>query len=413
MSESVMPTSTRAKTKKKSRLWWHVHQWVGLKLSVLLSFVFLTGTLAVFSHELDWLLNPEIRSDHRGAIEDSVWIRSAANIKEAYPDEELLILLAPPAGGFALRARTSGEDHLRFVYIDPASGDIQGSGGPQTLQRILRQTHRHLMMPAPIGVPLVSVLSLLLLSSLGTSLVVYKKWWRGFFKPVRFKNARLAWGDVHRLIGVWSLWFVALVGLTSLWYFAESTVARAPSQASLERPEPAVEPAGATELANALQTLRAHDPDYEIFRIIMPQNGEGYFLFHGHSDEILVRPRAEAVWITPDGSQVSLRTSGDELNAHQRLSEMADPLHFGTFGGVWTKTIWFVFGLGLTALSVSGVAIYAERVRKSLAKADNQAGVVGIALSGMGKWLWPAGILLMVWFSILVFATLRGSSPFT
>ncbi|HEV7233138.1 MAG TPA: PepSY domain-containing protein, partial [Sphingorhabdus sp.] len=46
---------------KRGRLWWHVHQWVGFKLSLLLGFICLTGTLAAFSSEIDWLLTPSLR----------------------------------------------------------------------------------------------------------------------------------------------------------------------------------------------------------------------------------------------------------------------------------------------------------------------------------------------------------------
>ena len=38
-----------------------IHQIVGLKLSIFMTFVLFTGTLAIFSDELDWLLNHKIR----------------------------------------------------------------------------------------------------------------------------------------------------------------------------------------------------------------------------------------------------------------------------------------------------------------------------------------------------------------
>ena len=53
------------------------------------------------------------------------------------------------------------------------------------------------------------------------------------------------------------------------------------------------------------------------------------------------------------------------LGMHQRISEMADPLHFGTFAGYWTRIPWFVFGLLMTGLAVSGAAIYSHRIAHS------------------------------------------------
>lgn len=41
--------------------WFSIHSWVGVKLSILLCFIVATGTLAVISHEIDWLTNPAKR----------------------------------------------------------------------------------------------------------------------------------------------------------------------------------------------------------------------------------------------------------------------------------------------------------------------------------------------------------------
>ena len=38
-----------------------VHQWTGLKLSLFMTFILFTGTLAVLSAEIDWVLQPSLR----------------------------------------------------------------------------------------------------------------------------------------------------------------------------------------------------------------------------------------------------------------------------------------------------------------------------------------------------------------
>lgn len=378
----------RAAKTKASRLWWRVHQWVGLKLSILLSFVFLTGTVAVFSHEIDWALRPALRVDPATVQGPLAWSAAARNVATLHPRARILLLDAPIDQGFALTATIQKPDDVRaFVYLHPSTGAVQGEGPWVGAQRILRNMHRHLNLPTPIGVPIVSALSILLLISVGTSFVVYKKWWRGFFKPVRWRDARTAMGDLHRLAGLWSLWFVALIGATGLWYLAESTVAKAPP--SLRAKVAAVRLDSQTladRLESNLNAAQAAYPGLRIQRVVFPAGKVGAFQFAGQYKAILVRERANVAWTNPATSAVVLLTDGRDLTAHQRISEMADPLHFGTFGGLWTKLVWIVFGLGLTALAVSGVAIYVLR----LSRASPDQGAMAITWRGMGAWRWPA-----------------------
>ena len=51
---------------------------------------------------------------------------------------------------------------------------------------------------------------------------------------------------------------------------------------------------------------------------------------------------------------------------HQRIAEMADPLHFGSFGGWPIRLIWFLFGAALTTLCFTGVYLYGLRVADAL-----------------------------------------------
>lgn len=393
----------RGAKRKASRVWWNVHQWVGLKLSILLSFIFLTGTLAVFSNEIDWLLRPPMRVNAATVTGPMNWTVAAQALAAHAPDARINSLEAPLDRGFAAVATIKRpDDTLAFVYVHPTTGVVQGDGHWVGAKRILRNMHRHLMMPVKYGVVVVSSLSILLLISVVTSLVVYKKWWRGFFKPMRLTDARAAWGDFHRLAGVWSLWFVALIALTGLWYLAEATAFRAP--AGPKTKVPAVKlatPEIAARLADSLAAAQDANPDLRIRRIIFPSEKLGAFQFHGQDRAILVRDRANAIWTRVDTGEVKLVADGRDLTVHQRISEMADPLHFGDFGGLTTKLIWFAFGAAMTALSVSGVAIFGLR----LAKAERQPGTTGAVLArawtGMGRWRWLALALVVVGFALL------------
>lgn len=374
--------------RKASRIWWHVHQWVGLKLAIFMSFVCFTGTLAVLSHEIDWLLQPSLRVAPSSVDGEPRWdqVHAGAQAWAQANGARLQSLGAPIAGAFAATGVIEYPDEtLRVLHLHPSTGVVQGEVSWVGAQRVLRNMHRHLNLPVKYGVPLVGSLAFLLLVSLVTSLVVYKRWWRGFLRPVRWRDARTAWGDLHRLMGVWSLWFVLLIALTGVWYFVEELGLEAP-------PAREVPPAQAeatnrpADFAASLAAARRALPGLAIERIILPAKPGDAIEFQGQLEAVLVRERSNAVAIDPADASVLLTRRGEELTVHQRISEMADPLHFGTFGGYWTKIPWFLFGLALTGLSVSGVAIYGLRVGRSFPS----AGAVATAWRGMGAWRWLA-----------------------
>lgn len=355
----------RSADRTSRRIWFDVHSWVGLKLSVLMAFVCLTGTLAVFSYEIDWALHEEMRV--QPAPERASWGAMIGAVQRAYPEWEFESLTAPRGPrSAAMASMTTPAGRLRFVWVDPYRGVVTGDTQWFNAQRFFRNTHRHLMMPVKYGVPIVSALAVALALTLATSLVIYRHWWRGFFTMPRPERQRRLWGDVHRLLGVWSLWFVALIAATGLWYLVESLGGDAGSHPDV-LPEQAAAPTPAAPtpaaIDRAIAQARQHWPGLEVRRLEFSDAG---FVIEGQAEAWLVRDRANAVGFDATGTRVLGRRDGRDLGVHHRISEMADPLHFGTFGGLATQLIWFVFGLMLTGLSVSGVYLYGLRTADAL-----------------------------------------------
>lgn len=147
---------------------------------------------------------------------------------------------------------------------------------------------------------------------------------------------------------------------------------------------------------------------------VNPQPGDP-LVFQGYSDATwLVRPRASYVAFDPATQALLGQHRSADATLHQRISEMADPLHFGYFGGLWTKFIWFGFGATMSALSITGIIIYGKRLlgsgglrKRQVAMAKEprvgQAAWWQLAWQGMGLYRW-IGILGMV--SVLVLTPL-------
>jgi uncharacterized iron-regulated membrane protein len=400
MATASLPATGK---RKASRLWWYVHHWVGFKLALFMSFIFLTGTLAVVSNEIDWLVQPSLRVAPSSVEAEPNWEKIVASAT-TYPGiKQIQSIDEPTASAFAAKVAVIwDDDRYGFLHIHPATGAVQGEAPWVGAQRILRNMHRHLNLPVWIGVPIVCTIAFLMLVSLASAFMVYKKWWRGFVKLPRRRDARTWWGDFHRLTGVWSLWFVMLIALTGVWYFVEQMGADAPvPRAEISKGTPSLPadlPAIGRQFAASLQAARAADPELDIQDIRFPTPESPAFVFEGAKTAILVRPRANAVWTDAGSGSVLARFDGEDLDVHQRISEMADPLHFGTFGGYWTKIPWFIFGALLTGLSVSGVAIYALRIGRELQEATPLSLGLKRSWQGMERWRWLALTLVLTAF---------------
>jgi uncharacterized iron-regulated membrane protein len=110
--------------------------------------------------------------------------------------------------------------------------------------------------------------------------------------------------------------------------------------------------------------LRAY-PELDVERVLLPLNHGQPVALLGQTGAILVRPRANAIAFDPASGDEVHRHHARQLDVHQRISEAADPLHFGTFGGLATRVLWFVFGVGMCALSLTGVYLYGLRIAAS------------------------------------------------
>lgn len=375
--------------KVRDLVWFRVHSWVGLKFSVLMTFILFTGTMAVFSSEIDWLLNPEMRADARddGPV---AWGRALDTVNAVLPGVQIRSLQRRADPWFALEALVESPwKDLARAWVDPQSGRFQGLTPWKNVQRFFRTTHRHLMLPTKIGIPIVTSLALPLLIALVAGLVVYKRFWRGFFKWPRFNRSTRIWaGDLHRLSGLWSSWLIVVMVVTSLWYLVEVLGGRAPRL-------PSADPAGSVIVSSELSgerldamVSRAGEiyPELAIRRILLPERPGKPVVIMGDLSATLVRPRANAVVFDPATGDVIAHYRGEDLGIHTRISEAADPLHFGYFGGLWTKALWFTVGLAMTALSVTGCVVYGKRLARSAqSKHRRRLTPAASALAGAAK----------------------------
>lgn len=349
-----------------THFWFRIHSFTGIVTGLMLFLICWTGTFAVISYELDWLVTPELRLiDNEGpinwpAIIDSVQDNSL---------EALYVNAHPYGGPVSATFLVEGNGYIQRLY-HPNTAQPFADISAFDIQRFFRDLHRRIFYPNPWGLYLVCFFALTMLTSLIAALFFYKRWWRRFFQ-FKAHNKRAFFSATHKLGGLWSIWFILIISFTSVWYIYESVRFQfidgvisyagnsgpAPIQLPKLDPHPSV---SGEKLINAVQS--AH-PELKVhsFR----PNAGGYFYAEGQANQILVRNGANEIWLNPHTLEVAYLQNAENLSAYWLWSDMADPLHFGNFGGLYSKSIWFIFGLLLSFIILSGTYLHGKRIQQS------------------------------------------------
>ena len=387
----IAPVKTKPRAKRKKKLTAHraaylVHSFIGLKLSLLFTIVLATGTIAVINEELDWLIYDEMRVTpqaerlNEGELMD--------RLDAAYPNAGVSFLeTANQRPHMAAMAQlSSAEGGFQKVWIDPYTGTIKGETDFLTVGTFFSILHTRLYMPV-IGRALVNVFGVLCLIGLISGLISYRRFWREFFTLPRWNaKPRIFLGDLHKFIGLWSLWFVLIMGVTGTWWFYHNPLVFykvAPPVLPATTIEPQLSHQDLDKLgvgipnrlssADIIDAVKMHDPDFAIQLLRPPEhNGQAYRVM-GTKGELLTSSRDSSYYVHPYTGEIIGDRLVKDITALQRFDYAMVPLHYGTWGNegasdLAVKFVWFIFGLAMTVLSVSGMIIYYQRTRSATNK---------------------------------------------
>ncbi|WP_070886449.1 PepSY domain-containing protein [Pseudomonas sp. D1-3] len=370
--------------KSRSKIWFLVHSWLALPIWFFVLIVCVTGTLAVVSQEIVWLANPDVRaSKPSDDAELLTFGQVLAEIRKAEPELVVQSITRPDESHFALTARVSYPDGSNpTLYVNPYTGAIQGVSPEFDFRQFTRALHGWWLVPFTNGFSwgwyLVSMMGIPMLLSLITGLVVYKKFWKGFFKPrLRFnQGARIFWGDFHRLSGIWSIWFIAVVSITGIWFLIQAILFDNQISISTEG-VPAVvaredvpivrpgEPIPMLDVDEAARIAISKVPSLDVSFTRLPSNAYDHIAVGGRGWYPLMMQSAS---INPYTGEVAQQRLLEDRSKLEFVTESMRPLHTGDFGGLWVKMIWFFFGLVLSMMVLSGLLIWTKRTAQATAK---------------------------------------------
>jgi len=351
-----------------TRRWFRVHSFTGVVTGLLLFVICWSGTFAVLSNEFDRWVTPALSVEAEG--DPAGWEAWLDAIDAHAPAARVLRLQAPPEAGSTVNALVRMEDgRFAVLSIDPYRAAVTGEHAFM-LQRFFRDLHRRLFL-GDFGLYLVCAFGISLLASLVAALMFYRRWWARFlrFRPSR---GRAFWSEAHKLAGLWSLWFVLLMGITGIWYLFEAArldfgdgkinYAGDGRFAVLSVPPPRVDSGRPLLPLDELVSQAQHQrPELDIAIVALEPDK---IIVTGQAGHLLARDRANQIHLNRRTGEVLYNQAASDLPAYWRWVDMADPLHFGDFAGLTSKLIWFVFGVVLSGLILSGTWLHAHRLAR-------------------------------------------------
>ncbi|KQO16383.1 peptidase [Acidovorax sp. Leaf76] len=373
-----------------------LHSWAGIVTGLLLFIVCFSGAVVVFKNEIDLWANPSLaqlpRSDKPASL-DAV----LTQLHTRYPGATVETIALPDAVNpsyFAfVRERGAPASTRTKVALRSDTGAVVGPVDSQ-LGQYLRMLHVFLFF-GPRWI--VGFLGAAMLVLIVTGIVIHRKILAELFTQRWGRSFRVVMSDLHKSAGIWGLFFHILIATTGAWmglaplfeqgYKYVSTVnsntsgtdaAKAPKPARKAAGD-AAEPVRMQSLDALYATAQQAVPGLEARYVSMRRWGidTAEAGFTGNlSDHLASTARVDINAATGVPRKVhDPRTAG----FWSLVNGLMEPLHFGDFGGLALKWLYFLLGMTPAFLSISGTLIWLDARQQRRREAEAAGGGIAAA----------------------------------
>jgi uncharacterized iron-regulated membrane protein len=355
-----------------------IHSWLGLITGAFMLVVCLSGAYLVYRAELDRYFNPDIRIRPLAAHPASIdaMLRS---VRERFPSYNMGYVMFPadphaPFTAYLREVAPDGSVIRHQVYVDAGTGQVFAHRiSYHFLTDWMVRFHEGLWLPDFWGEPLVALLGIALAASGLTGLWVYR---RKVWDALRWKKTTQRLGRLHSHLGVWSLLFAILLGVTGTVLNYNSLVVligRSPPVPLMGVPWSFLDhlPSADALVAESRQAFPALEEHYIYYPRSGPNNLEDDIVkVAGRIPDARLLGSASSYVDFAAGPLPKVTAVYDARRASlgRRLFFMTAALHYGDFAGQYSKIPYLVGGLVLAFLAGSGLWIYL-RPRRSFAAA--------------------------------------------
>jgi len=387
------------------------HSWLGLMVGALMFMVCLSGTIAVFYPEFERWEQPRVQEfvNYDPAVIERAYHELVAGGVEV--TEHMFVALPSPD---APRASISSEKEGWYINQDGSRGEKVN----HEWTHLLINLHLYLHLPESFGMILVSALGAILCGLIVSGLLAHPRIFKDAFVLRLGGSRHLEQADIHNRLSVWSSPFQLMIAITGAYFGLAQLIAFALAgvytngnvEQLFERvfgAEPKLQQTlTPIALNKAITRVRAMAPDATPLYVTIEEAGtpQQYMLVGAQHPQRLIY--AEQYRFDTAGNYLDKVGYSDGEPGRQVVFSVYR-LHFGHFGGFAVKVLYFILGLALSVVSVTGFNIWLIKRKRRDFLNNVWVGFVwgappGLALSAIAQVLLGIPATAVLWLAIVV-----------
>lgn len=368
MIEATTPTAHKVKARKIAVV---LHRYIGIVVGLILIVVGLTGSLLVFSTEIEQFMVAQMfgsvaPQEQRVSVDQ---VLAAAKTAIANRPELKVTGLVPPKDITSpWQARSFGEpDSFAQVFVNPYTGALMGvlDGKANIMQTILKLHYE--LLAGDIGLKIAGIAGLLMFVLGVTGLMLWPGW-KNLFSGLRIKwksHPQRFNFDLHKVFGVIAATFLVFTGFTgfawNFWEVSEPAIYAVTFSPKPKEPESKpVEGKTTLALSAILAKSDAALPGTVAGWISLPNAPTEAFTVYRKQPQD-TDDFGNAVYLDQYSGEVLKVKTAQQGSLGDRVMDSFAPLHYGTFWGLPTRILYVFVGLSPLILLITGLTMYRYR----------------------------------------------------
>jgi uncharacterized iron-regulated membrane protein len=373
----------------KGRFLWRLHSVLGLATGIPLLVIAVTGSVLVFKPELEQLLQPDLfvsEPTPEGRLPFDVLYEK---VNAALPDYVFLgwEFYDEPTRSDKITVVPYGSSGGLDLYLNPYNGEVKGVPTEEAGRPLgwLRKLH-YTFLGDHAGIFVVGILGILMALLALTGFLVYRKFWTSLFTMRWRTSLRVLSGNLHKRVGVLSSPIFLILAISGAYWNIPhgwrvlTSNHEPPSFVGWELGEGVSLDALVAQSGTELEGFR---PTF----IRLPNNEGRPLVFFGEIEgQSSLRDRYGSMMLYHPRTGELLRAAPiADAPFLDQMDNAFFTLHFGTFGGWFTRVLYAIVGLSPGVLAVSGGIVWWQRLRqlKQRERVKAEQSLVGAAPSTM------------------------------